>query len=69
MNPISAAGQGLIAAQTRFNASASNVASAGADISPAAIVDMLQSKTSFQAAAQVVRVTSRMTDSLLDILA
>ena len=69
MNPISAAGQGLIAAQTRFNTAATSVANEGGDVSPGAIIDMLQSKTSFQAAAQVVRVTSQMTDSLLDILA
>lgn len=72
MDPISTARYGLMAASRRFEASAVNVASMGAEGAPevdlaSETVGMIQAKTAFSANLQVIRFAQDMWDSLLNI--
>lgn len=64
--PIAAAG--LMAAQSRFDASARRTAAAPLDDLAGETVERLSAKTAFSANAAVVRTADEMTGSLLDIL-
>jgi len=71
MDPLATARYGLLAAERRFDASATQIAaSAGADdagdtITP--MVDMIEAKTAFSANLAVVRFADDMWRSLLDL--
>ena len=68
MDALSIGSAGMMAATQRFNASAQAVVS-GQDDPVAGIVGMAESKTTFVAAAQVVKASDKMVGQLLDVLA
>lgn len=70
MDPIATARYGLMAASHRFEASATQIAQAGArdagDLADG-ILGLTEAKTAFKANAMVIRFAEDMWDSLLDI--
>ena len=68
MDAISIASAGMISASQRFDASAQAVVSGQGDPT-SGVVGLIQSKTTFAAAAQVVKASEEMTGRLLDMVA
>ncbi len=68
MNATSSAAAGMMAASSRFNASAQRVAGGDADYAVEA-VEAVASKTAFKASLAVMKTADEMLGSLLDIKA
>lgn len=69
MDAVNIASAGLMAAASRFDASARRTAEAPLDDLAGEIVERISAEVSFKANAQVIRAADEMTGTLLDTLA